>query len=324
MTHMTQTTQPKIAVIGCGHWGKNHLKAFSSIGALGALFDAHADTAQSFATQYGVPTLQWAEILASSSIDGVVLATPASTHADLAEQALRAGKHVLIEKPMALTIHDAERIIAVADTCNRQIMVGHILRYHPAFQMLENLYKSGKIGTIQHIYSHRLSLGKLRAEEDVLWSFAPHDLSMILALTEQEPNKVECFKSTFLQNDIADSALLHLSFDNGMTAHIHTSWVHPFKEQRLVVTGTKGMFVFDDTQTIDKKLAFYAHLFDSTTSPPTIHKADIEYIAFQESEPLQNEAAHFVACIAENKSPITNGTEGLAVLKILAQTTETR
>ncbi len=314
---MSPSSPPQVAVIGCGHWGKNHVKAFAGIRALAAVYDAHAATAQNFATQYNVPALSWAEILANPVIAGVVLATPASTHAAMAQEALRAGKHVLVEKPLALNTADAEKTIAVAASCQRHLMVGHVLRYHPAFQALEQEIESGRIGAIRHIYSHRLSLGKLRAEEDVLWSFAPHDLSMILALAGTEPRKVTKATHSYLQPGVADTGLILMEFPNGIAAHVHVSWTHPFKEQRLVIVGETGMIVFDDTLSGPQKLKLYAHRFDTRTSPPTIEKQEGELLPFAEEEPLANEARHFIACIQNNVTPCTDGHEGLRVLKIL-------
>ena len=314
---MSPVKTPKIAVIGCGHWGKNHLKAFASLGALAALQDSDPGRAAEFAGQYNVPALSWEAILADPRIDGVVLATPAVTHATLAEEAMKAGKHVLVEKPLALHVAEATRLIDCAAACDRHLMVGHVLRYHPAFQALEKLVADGALGRIEHLYSHRLSLGKVRAEEDVLWSFAPHDLSMILALVGSEPEQVRKFAHGYVQPGIADTGVILLRFPGNIAAHIHVSWAHPFKEQRLVVAGTKAMVVFDDTQVPEHKVMLYPHRFDVSISPPVVIKGEGQAVPYTFSEPLANEAKHFIECIAENKTPVTDGVEGLRVLKIL-------
>ncbi len=317
---MTNSQTIKIAVSGCGYWGKNLIKAFAGLDALAAVSDANPDTASQFATQYNVPAKSWAELLADPAVTGIALATPAALHAPMALEALAAGKHLFVEKPLALTIPDAEKIIAAAAKQDRRLMVGHILNYHPCFTALKKLVTEGTLGTIRHIDSNRMSLGKIRHEENVLWSFAPHDLSMIMALTGTEPTSVTHSSNAVLQPGIADIGFIDLTFPNNVTAHIHTSWLSPFKEQRLTVIGDKGMAVFEDSLPFAEKLKVYPHGMDTTTTPPTLTKNDAVLIDVTESEPLRAECRHFVDCIANNTTPLTDGHEGLRVLRILAQT----
>lgn len=309
-----------VAVIGCGYWGKNLIKAFAGLGVLAAVSDAHAPTAESFAAQYDCAALSWDEVLADRNITAVALATPAVLHAKMATEALNAGKHVFVEKPLALTVPDAEKVIALAKQQNRFLMVGHILNYHPAFMKLKQMVDEGALGRVRHVISNRLSLGKVRHEEDVLWSFAPHDLSMILSLAGSEPVKIAVSKSAILQEGIADIGHIDLTFANDVTAHVHVSWISPFKEQKLTVIGDKAMAVFEDSLAYPDKLRLYPHLVDASKTPPTVEKKDFITIDVVESEPLRNECAHFINCISNNQQPITDGEEGLCVLRILAQT----
>jgi UDP-2-acetamido-3-amino-2,3-dideoxy-glucuronate N-acetyltransferase len=317
------TNQKKhVAVIGCGYWGKNLIKAFAGLGVLAAVSDMHAPTAESFAAQYDCAALSWDAVLADKNITAVALATPAVLHAKMATEALNAGKHVFVEKPLALTVPDAEKVIVLAKQQSRVLMVGHILNYHPAFMKLKQMVEEGALGRVRHVISNRLSLGKVRHEEDVLWSFAPHDLSMILSLVGGEPTKVTVSKSAILQKDIADIGHIDLEFAGGVTAHVHASWISPFKEQKLTVIGDKAMAVFEDSLSYPDKLRFYPHLVDASKTPPAVEKKEFITIDVVESEPLRNECAHFTDCIANNKQPITDGEEGLRVLRILAQTSQ--
>lgn len=311
-------TYPKVAVIGCGHWGKNLVKNFARLGALGAVHDPHAETAQKFADEHNVPALSWDEILGDDSIAGVVIAAPAVLHAKLALEAFDAGKHVYVEKPLALTMDDAEKVQQKALSLNKTLMVGHLLQYHPVFVQLRKMVEDGDLGDIQYIYSNRMSLGKFRSEENVLWSFAPHDISMTLSLAGgQAPSSVDAFGASHMLEGIADNCLVKMGFDNGVKAHIQTSWLHPFKEQRLVVIGEKAMAVFEDTKPWAEKLALYPHEIDSSTVPYTPNKKDAVYIDVAEDEPLKCECEHFLNAIQNDQTPRTDGAEGLRVLSVL-------
>jgi UDP-2-acetamido-3-amino-2,3-dideoxy-glucuronate N-acetyltransferase len=321
MLAMSENKPINVAVIGCGYWGKNLVKAFATLGVLGAVSDAHDATAESFAKDYNVPAKTWDQILDDATIQAVALATPAVQHTDMAIQALQHGKHVFVEKPLAMMVADACRVIDVACQCNRQVMVGHILNYHPAFMALKQLVSDGRLGKLHHIHSSRLSLGKVRSEENIIWSFAPHDVSMVLALAGREPTEVTTHHSAFLNPEIADIGHMDLQFDQGLTAHIHVSWISPFKEQKLTVIGDKGMAVFEDSIPHPNKLIFYPHVVDTTTSPATVEKKDGIVIDVDATiEPLVNECRHFVMAAMTNMPALTDAQEGLRVLKILAQT----
>ena len=307
-----------IAVVGCGHWGKNLVRNFSDLGSLAAVCDPNTEVAQQYADQYLVKNYSFSEVLNDLSIEGVVLAVPAPLHASMGIEVMNAGKHAYVEKPLAMNNLEADRMIASAEESGVQLMVGHLLQYHPIFISLRTLVESGEMGALQYIYSNRLSFGKVRSEEDVIWSFAPHDISMILSLAGQEPDTVRTESTSILQPDIADAAIVHMEFNSGLKAHISVSWLHPYKEQKLVVVGKKAMAVFDDTKPWGEKLALYRHVVRSSGSLPSLEKAEVEYVEVSQSEPLRNECQHFVDVVSGDITPLTNGKEGLGVLNVLS------
>ncbi|PLX29439.1 MAG: oxidoreductase [Alphaproteobacteria bacterium] len=307
----------KIAVVGCGYWGKNLVRNFHELGALKAVCDGYAPQAQKMAETYGVPALSFEEVLKDPEIQGVVIAAPAELHHDLAKKVLLADKHVFVEKPLSLEVKNAEELCQLAQEQQKILMVGHLLQYHPAFLELKNRVGKGDIGKLQYLYSNRLNFGKIRQEENSLWSFAPHDISMILSIAKQEPESVYATGSCHVNAHIHDTTMTHLHFKNGVDAHVFVSWLHPFKEQKLVVVGSEGMFVFDDGQPWAEKLQFYPHKVNWVEGVPTPDKAACEYIALENSEPLKLECAHFLESISKQTAPRTDGQEGLRVLKVL-------
>ena len=315
---MTTESNVRVAQVGCGYWGKNLVRNFAEIGALAAVSDDHAETAAKMSADYGVPSLSWAEILADSAIGAVSLATPAGLHADMALAAIAAGKHVFVEKPLALNSADAERVLTAAADAGRIVMVGHLLQYHAIFRRVRQLVADGEIGLIQYIFSNRMSLGRFRTEENVLWSFAPHDVSMVLALVGEEPRHVSAQGAAFVTPGIADWVTMQLAFPGGARGHIQTSWASPYKEQRLVVIGSDAMLIFDDSEPDwNRKLALYRHGIDRSGHVPVPHKADAEYLNVARDEPLKTECLHFVERAATGQAPLTDGEEGLRVLKVL-------
>ncbi len=307
-----------VAVIGCGYWGKNLVRDFHGLGALAAVSDSDPDMADSMARQYDVPALEIDDILADDKINGVVIAAPAEYHADLALRSFEAGKHVYVEKPISLSVEDAGKMIAASDKAGRILMVGHLLQYHPVFLKLKQMVRSGELGNIRYIYSRRLSLGKLRTAENVLWSFAPHDISMILTLVGEEPDHVNGIAGSYLQDKISDFASVHMSFPSGVKAHIETSWLNPFKEQRLVVIGDEAMVEFCDSDPVwENKLKLYRHEAYIKDGVPTVSKAEPELVKVEQDNPLVNECRHFLKFMADNETPYTDGHEALAVLRVL-------
>ena len=257
------------------------------------------------------------EILIDNQIQGVALATPAETHADLAIQCMRAGKDVFVEKPMAMSISDAEEMQKVALENDRILMVGHLLEYHPAVLKLRDLIDSGELGKINYIYSNRLNFGKVRTEENALWSFAPHDVAVILRLVGQSLVEVSASGGAYLTKGITDVTVSNLRFSDNSRAHIFVSWLHPYKEQRLVVVGDKKMAIFNDVNPFGEKLHIYPQSVEFDGTLPILKKEEAEFIQHINTEPLQEECAHFLDCIKSRKLPLTDAQSGIEVLKVL-------
>jgi UDP-2-acetamido-3-amino-2,3-dideoxy-glucuronate N-acetyltransferase len=261
MVKSKRKNSPSVAIIGAGYWGKNLVRNFHNLGALKLVCDKNEAVLANLKNQYkGIETcLALTDVLSREYLDGVIVSAPAETHHNIAREALLADKHVLVEKPLALKIEEGEELISLAKEKDKVLMVGHLLQYHPVFACLKELAASGELGRINYIYSHRLNLGKIRREENILWSFAPHDISMILALAGEDPESVMTTGAYYLHQKIADVTTTHLEFPSGLRAHIFVSWLHPFKEQKLVVVGDRKMAVFDDTQPWGDKLLMYPH-----------------------------------------------------------------
>jgi len=308
-----------IAVIGSGYWGKNLVRNFHQIGALKWICDHSEATLKCFKEEYKKVKMTTiiSDILLDSSIEGVVIATPAETHFTLAKKALEFGKHIYIEKPLVLDEGDGQILINMAKKRNLILMVGHLLQYHPAFIKLKELVHGGELGRINYIYSNRLNLGKIRREENILWSFAPHDISMILSLTGEMPESVMATGGNYLHQKIADVTTTYLEFPSGIRSHIFVSWLHPFKEQKLVVVGNKKMAVFNDVKSWDQKLFVYPHEIKWENNIPIPAKFEPEKIILPESEPLRLECEQFIESIRTKTLPQTDGNEGLRVLRVL-------
>jgi UDP-2-acetamido-3-amino-2,3-dideoxy-glucuronate N-acetyltransferase len=308
-----------IAVIGSGYWGKNLVRNYHDLGALSMICDQNETTLARYREQY--PDIETccalSDVLSADTIQGIAIATPAETHYALAREALLAGKHVYVEKPLVLHEAEGAELIALADEHNLTLMVGHLLQYHPAFIKLKTMVTGGDLGRINYIYSHRLNLGKIRREENILWSFAPHDISMILSLAGEEPESVLTTGGNYLHKKIADVTTTHLEFPSGLKAHIFVSWLHPFKVQQLIVVGEKSMIVFDDTQLWPDKLRLFPHEITWQNNMPIPARADPQRIEVVQAEPLRRECEQFLSCIARGDSPLTDGREGLRVLRVL-------
>jgi UDP-2-acetamido-3-amino-2,3-dideoxy-glucuronate N-acetyltransferase len=310
---------PQVAVIGSGYWGRNLVRNFHQMGALKLICDKNESLLADFSrTYFQVETcLALNDILTRNDIQGVAIATPAETHFALAREVLLAGKHLFVEKPLVLYESEAEELIAMAQERDLILMVGHLLQYHPAFLRLKDLASKGELGRINYIYSHRLNLGKIRREENILWSFAPHDISMILALAGEQPESVLSTGGNYLHQRIADVTTTHLEFPSGLRAHIFVSWLHPFKDQKLVVVGDRKMAVFDDTRSWPEKLLLFPHEIKWERNIPIADKAEPQRVIVDEAEPLQLECQHFLQCMSAGQPPLTDGKEGLRVLKVL-------
>ncbi|MBN1897730.1 MAG: Gfo/Idh/MocA family oxidoreductase [Spirochaetes bacterium] len=307
----------KVGLIGAGYWGKNLLRNFYELGTLETVCEKEDRILAQRKKEYKEIryTKEYKEILGNKDIKGVVIATPAVTHYDLARQALEADKDVFVEKPLALMIEQGDELVQMALKKDRILMVGHILQYHPAILKLKEILDKGELGDIHYIYSNRLNIGKLRNEENILWSFAPHDISVILMLVNKFPKEIKAIGGAYVQKDIYDVTLTNFIFHDNMRGHIFVSWLHPFKEQKLVIVGKKKMAVFDDTA--DKKLLLYPHRIEWENKVPVARKAQAEEVSIEASEPLKNECKAFLQSIQTRKPPRTDGREGLQVLQFL-------
>ena len=313
----SRNSKANVAVVGVGYWGKNLVRNFYDLGALAALCDAEESVEANYTHQYaGIRFYrEFSAVLSDPSVTAVALATPAVTHYEMAKAVLEAGKDVLVEKPLAVDVRHGEELVRLAETNGSILMVGHILRYHAAILKLQQLIRDGALGKINYLYSNRLNIGKIRTEENILWSFAPHDISVMLSLLNEMPTRVSCQGGGWLNHDVFDVTLSHFDFPSGVQAHIFVSWLHPVKEQRLVVVGSEKMAVFDDTS--DHKLVLYHHRVEWRNRIPTAVKADGENVGLDDSEPLRAECQHFLDCVESRTSPVSNGAEGLRVLRVL-------
>jgi UDP-2-acetamido-3-amino-2,3-dideoxy-glucuronate N-acetyltransferase len=306
-----------IALLGCGGWGKNLGRSLFEIGVLRAIVDPApqtAELAEKFHCEHHVSNER---VLADQQITAVVIATPAPTHVRVATAAILAGKDVFIEKPIALDVAEATTLSALARQHGRILMVGHLLQYHSGFLALKDIAKSGRLGRIRQLSSSRLNLGVIRSEENVLWSFAPHDVSMILSLAGKKPDRVSAVGTTILQEGIEDIITVHMQFAGGLKADIRLSWLHPQKEQQMIVVGDEGMAVFADTKPWAEKLKIHVNKVAWTDNRPKAQAGPVEAVDVSESEPLKDEMRHFIDCVQTRKEPRTNAEEAIAVLAVL-------
>jgi UDP-2-acetamido-3-amino-2,3-dideoxy-glucuronate N-acetyltransferase len=307
-----------IVVIGSGYWGKNLVRNFHELGVLHGVCDINEQTLASFSEKY--PEIETyatiSKVFADPAVAAVAVATQAATHHTVVNQALLAGLDVFVEKPLALRYTEGEELVRLATARARVLMVGHILEYHPAITKIRAMIDAGELGRIRYIYSNRLNLGKIRTEENILWSFAPHDISIILLLLGEMPAEVVARGGTYLSPGVPDVTLTQLAFPGGTKAHIFVSWLHPYKEQKLVIVGEKKMMVFDDIHPTNKLLS-YDHKIDWVAGQPVPRPDQAVPVAFETGEPLKLECAHFIECLATRKAPRTDGAKGLQVLKVL-------
>tara|TARA_B110000263_G_C15261097_1_gene488874 strand:+ start:461 stop:1441 length:981 start_codon:yes stop_codon:yes gene_type:complete len=306
---------PKIGVVGCGYWGKNLVRVFNELGYLVAVSDTTQNgrnSAKEIAPK--VEVLSSLDDMLKMSVDAIVISTPAETHFDLAERSLKSGKDVLVEKPFAMNKLESEKLVAIASDYQSILMVGHVMEYHPAIVKLNELITEGVLGEVRYVYSNRVSLGKVRREENILFSFAPHDIAVINRLMNSNPKFVSTTGGDFLQPNIADVTVSNITYENGSKAHIFVSWLHPFKEQRLVVIGSENMASFDD---VSKKLILYDQKVDIEDGVPVPIKGAGKIVGFPDLEPLKEEALEFVNSINTRADPKTSGFNALKVMGVL-------
>jgi len=317
---MVKKSNVKVGMIGLGYWGKNILRSLYESKVLHTACDCNSEIIKMRKKDFPEIdyTLYFQDILNNPGIKAVVISTPAATHYELVKEALNADKDIFVEKPLALNFARGKELVTLAKEKKKILMVGHILQYHPAVIKLKEMIGVGELGKIQYIYSNRLNIGKLRTEENILWSFAPHDISAMLMLLDEEPIRVTAFGGRYITEGIYDTTLTTLEFKNGIRGHIFVSWLHPYKEQKLIVVGTKAMAVFDDVS--KAKLFIYPHKINYISGKiPIVQKAEYCNIFVENKEPLKEELNHFIECVNERKQPQTNGEEGIRVLRVLEE-----
>lgn len=313
-----QEMKINIALIGLGYWGPKLARNLGSLDGceLRAICDLRPELLQRFREIDSHVSLKtdYASVLADRSVDAVAISTPAETHFSLAHSALLAGKDVFVEKPLSLTYQEGLRLVRAAEERGRILMVGHVLEYHPAIVQLVRMVRRNELGKVRYIYSNRVSLGRVRREENILWSFAPHDVAVTLRLMNATPFQVSACGGSYLQANIADVTITNLLFDNGVRSHMFVSWLHPFKEQRLVVVGSEKMASFDD---VAKRLVLYDQKVEAGNGPPTYVNGLGQEVPFSSEEPLRLECEAFIQAVLTREPPLTDGLSGLKVLRVL-------
>ncbi|HZI91419.1 MAG TPA: Gfo/Idh/MocA family oxidoreductase [Thermoleophilaceae bacterium] len=323
---MTSSSEPvRVGVAGLGYWGPNLARNFDRLpGAeLRWLCDgadaARERAAASFPDTRVTGDLD--ELLADPELDAVTIATPVPTHAELAERVLAAGKHCFVEKPLAQNSTDAERLVEAADAADRVLMVGHLLEYHPGLEMLGDIAAAGELGDIHYLYGNRLNLGKLRAEENALWSLGAHDVSVLLRLAGEEPYECTAMGESYMREGVEDVVFCFMRFPSGLAAHLHLSWLDPHKERRFTVVGSKKMATFDDME-VERKLTVYDKGFDedfSSYGEYIARSGDITSPRVSNEEPLRIECRHFLDCVRDGRAPRSDGASGLRVVRVLEE-----
>lgn len=308
----------KVGVIGCGDWGRNHVRTLKSLGALAGVADMDSARLGEVATEFDCPTMRPSEMIASDEIDAVVLALPADRHVEVSLSVLEAGKHLLVEKPMALEVAGATAIVETARRAGVVAMTGHVLRFHPAFEALEQMVNSGALGRIRYVYSTRIGLGKFFVQTDALWDIAPHDLSLLFAITGEMPVSTH-LEGAAMITDAPDFAHLHMRFASGARSHTFISRLAPNRERKFTVIGDKAMAVFDDLEPWERKLAIYNHKVWNEDGDIKFESAEPEYVQTSQKLPLTSELEHFIHCAQGGQTPRASVAEGLDVLRTLAE-----
>ena len=324
---MSDQSKPvSVAVVGVGGWGKNLARNYSEIPSarLRYLCDLDEEKLARLSAQLKPEktTTSFDHLLADPQLEALVIATSAPTHYRLCKQALLAGLDVYVEKPFVLSTREARELVELSELNQRVLMVGHLLEYHPVVRKLKSLIDSGELGDIHYIYSQRLNLGTVRPDENALWNFAPHDISVILYLLDIRPTDVSARGQAYLQNNVEDVVFLSINFNNKTMGHVHVSWLDPHKVRRITIVGSKKMAVFDDLQSTEKLKIYDKGIevntdYDSYAEYISLRFGDISIPYIRVSEPLRIECEHFLACVRENKTPLTDGRDGYRVVEIL-------
>ena len=316
----------RTAVIGTGNWGKNLVRVFYRLPESDLLYLCDADSRSLEKVGTGYPgvrlTGDYREVLGDKKVEAVAIATPAASHYELAREALLAGKHTFVEKPLTLETAHAEELVGLAEKCGRLLMVGHLLVYHPAVEMLKQMVDSDELGRIYYIYAQRVNLGVVRRDENALWSLAPHDISIVLYMLGRMPVEVSARGGSYIREGIEDVVFLVMRFAEGEMAHVQLSWLDPHKERKITVVGNRKMVVFDDMQASEKIKVFNKGVnpsseYSSYTELLSLREGDILIPQLKMEEPLGLECSHFLACAADGLTCRSSGHDGLAVVRVL-------
>ncbi|MGI6479166.1 MAG: Gfo/Idh/MocA family protein [Salinivirgaceae bacterium] len=310
----------KICVIGGGKWGQNHIRTLFQMRNLGGIVESNPSRLKELLSQFPVEGFTDLDIAIKKDFDGYTVAAPAHLHYEIAKKILENGKSVLVEKPMTLSSETSGELVRIANNNGVQLMVGHVLLFHPAIKKIKELIDSGKVGQLYYLYSTRLNLGTVRTEENVFWSFAPHDISVLDYFVGQPSEKIESKGTKFLQKNVYDYTMTQLTYPGNIHAHIFVSWLHPFKEQRLVVIGSKGMISFDDSSE-EKEIKFYDKRIEFEQGIPIKVENPTEIISYEKKQPLTEELKYFVENL-DKKIEVANGQSGLEVVKVLEKAQE--
>jgi predicted dehydrogenase len=312
-----------VGVVGLGYWGPNLARNFDRLAetelqwVCDASDDALARVGAQFPSTKATTSLD--DLLNDDGLDAIVIATPVPLHADLAVRVLDAGKHCFVEKPLAQSVADAERVVEAAERAGKVLMVGHLLEYHPGVRKLKEVAGSGDLGMIRYIYGNRLNLGKLRPDENALWSLGAHDVSVLLYLAEEEPDELHAYGESYMNPPVEDVVFCVLRFPSGLMAHLHLSWLDPHKERRFTIVGSEKMATFDD-MALEQKLVIYDKGFDqdySSYGEYIARSGDVWSPRVPNDEPLRIECLHFAECVRDRKRPISDGRSGLRVVRVL-------
>jgi predicted dehydrogenase len=316
---MKPSSEIRVAVVGCGYWGRNLVRNFHALGALRGVVDATpAGREQAGRLAPGIAVYaDLADVIGRSDIDAIALATPAVTHYELGQRVLAAGQDLFVEKPMAMSLDEGRQLVDLAERHGRMLQVGHVLEYHPAVAALQRWIASGRLGRLCLLHSRRLNFGRVRTEEDALWNVAPHDFALMLRIVGRLPGEVSCFASYSLGTPRADYAIAMLRFAGGVDAHVFAGWLHPTKEQQLVVVGDRGVALFDDAAPLERKLTFFDQHVEFASGHPEMLKGPAHAEPLPPDEPLRLECTAFLDSVARRQPPLTDGRSGLRVMAVL-------
>lgn len=312
----------KICVIGAGYWGRNHIRTLNELGSLGGIVESDATTLKEIQVKYdNVSVYNNLSDSLNDDYDGYIVATPAETHYLIARNLIESKKHLLVEKPLTLDLSDAEHLVLLARANKVNLMVGHLMLFHPAIRKIKEFLKSGKIGRLQYIYSNRLNLGKVRRKEDIIWSFAPHDISIFGYLTEELPIEIISSGGTFLQPNTPDTTIMLLKYPDGVCGHIFVSWLHPYKEQKMILVGSNGMLSLSISDELSE-LKYYDKGIDFIRGEPIKRDGAVESIKFNDCKPLTDEIKYFIDHLDGSPIETANGESAIEVLKVLKRATD--